>query len=79
MTRSPAITPAALTRAEAAKYLNVCTRTIDRLVERGQLARVLIAAKPVFIRSDLDAFLRDNRTREGRHAIASQPDATAGA
>ena len=50
----------ALTREQAAEYLNVGVTTIDALRAAGELDPVLIAGSkqlPRFLRSDLDAYL----------------------
>lgn len=46
-----------LTKKEAARRLAVSTRTLDRLVVRGQLSKVLIGSCPRFRKSDIDALV----------------------
>ncbi len=48
----------ALGREDAAKYLAVSTRTVDKLVANGKLLKAKIGSKTVFIREELDRFLK---------------------
>ncbi len=47
----------ALSRADAAKYLGISTRTLDNLLSAGELQRVKIGRKTVVRINDLDNFL----------------------
>lgn len=46
-------------RAEAATYLGVTPVTIDRLAKRGLLRPSRALRHPIYIRDDLDRFLRE--------------------
>jgi excisionase family DNA binding protein len=47
-----------LTRTDAAAYLGVATKTVDRLVSRGDLTAYRLSARLIrFRRDDLDALL----------------------
>lgn len=51
------ISPGALNRLNAAKYLGISERTLDRLAESGELTRIRIGTAVVFRVIDLDAYL----------------------
>lgn len=46
-------------RAEAATYLGVTPVTIDRLAKRGLLRPSRALRHPIYVRDDLDRFLRE--------------------
>lgn len=50
-------------RTEAAKYLNVCTRTIDRAVAGGKLNYRKIGRCIRFTQGDLNEFIRNSSAR----------------
>lgn len=53
-----------LTREQAARFIGVSARTLDRLLQRDPAiakARRFPSARPVFVRSILEAWLRDPR------------------
>ena len=52
---------AALSRSEAARYLSVSERYIDRLAASGKLQRIKLGRKTVFSLRDLDALLEASR------------------
>ncbi len=49
-----------LTRIEAADYLSISVRLLDRLATEGRLPKVKIANKTVFRRIDLERYLEAN-------------------
>jgi excisionase family DNA binding protein len=60
----PATASAALlTTAEAAKRLHVHPRTVQRLVERGQLVAVHLGGAVRYDPDDLDGLIADNKQR----------------
>jgi excisionase family DNA binding protein len=48
---------AGLSRQEAARYLGVSEKTVQRRVMLGELAAVRIGRRVLFLRSELDQFL----------------------
>lgn len=48
-------------RKEAAKYLSISTRLLDKLAGEGRLVRTKIGSKSVFLLEDLDHFLQSCR------------------
>jgi excisionase family DNA binding protein len=52
-----------LTTAEAANVLHVHPRTVQRLVERGQLAAVHLGGAVRFDPDDIDALIAGNKQR----------------
>ncbi|GAB5404594.1 MAG: hypothetical protein Aurels2KO_28250 [Aureliella sp.] len=53
-------TPAALSKRDAAEYIGVSYRFIDKLVAAGKLRRCRLGSKPMFRRADLDALLEQS-------------------
>lgn len=51
----------ALSRTDAAKYLSISTRLLDKLASEGKIVRTKIGWKSVFLIQDLDAFLQSCR------------------
>lgn len=49
--------PEVLTKAQTAKFLNVTTRTIDLLAQRGILRKTYIGGSPRFFREDIKSIL----------------------
>jgi excisionase family DNA binding protein len=58
VTSPPTITPAVVTRADAAKYLAISIRLLDKLTAARQLRCVKIGRAIRFRTGDLDAFLQ---------------------
>lgn len=56
----------AMGRQSAADYLGVSLRTLDYVVKRGELPRVMIGRKPVFRVVDLDAYLESRLESVGK-------------
>ena len=56
-----------LTRAQAAKALNVCTRTLQSYTAKGLIKAVPVGARHMYRPADLEAFA-ENGTREPVHA-----------
>jgi excisionase family DNA binding protein len=56
-----------LNKAEAAAYLGMSVRTIERLVKDKELSPIYITRHPRFTYDDLNALAERNRTG-GRHA-----------
>jgi excisionase family DNA binding protein len=54
-----------LTTAEAAAWLGVTSRTLHRLVDRGELTPVRHGGRPRFALLDLELFLESHRVRPG--------------
>lgn len=53
-----------LSRAEAAEYLNISTRTLDRLLADAQIAYVKLGSRGgriTFLQKDLDAYIDRQR------------------
>lgn len=46
-----------LNRRDAASYLSISIRLLDKLATAGKIPRVKIGAKTIFRRGDLDAFI----------------------
>ena len=68
-TRSGAeLLPLQVTKNEAAKLLGYSTRTIERLVERGELSQIGDGRLARFDLDDLKAY--QNRNRKGGHDAA---------
>ena len=59
--------PLQVTKAEAARMLGFSTRTLERLVERGEVAQIGSGKLARFDIDDLRAYQNRNRTR-GRDA-----------
>ena len=57
-----------LSRAEAAEYLHIGVRTLDRLTASNKVSFVRIGGKVVFVTDDLDDFIERNRV-EARIAV----------
>jgi excisionase family DNA binding protein len=55
--------PAMLTRDQVASYLCVSTRTLDRLIQAGEIPAYRIGGHRRFRREDLDSFI-DSRREE---------------
>ncbi len=51
----------ALDRVNAAKFLSISTRLLDKLATEGKIVRTKIGWKSVFLIEDLDAFLKSCR------------------
>ena len=51
----------AFTRKDAAAYLSISTRLLDKLASEGRLVRTKIGWKSVFLKQDLDEFLKSCR------------------
>jgi excisionase family DNA binding protein len=67
LTRSGAeLLPLQVTKAEAAKLLGYSVRTVERLVERGELAQIGDGRLARFDLADLKAYQDRNRSR-GHH------------
>lgn len=49
-------------KSGGAKYLRVCTRTIDNLMKRGELPFVKLGRRVLFRRSDLDRLIAQRLT-----------------
>ena len=49
-------------RREAAAYLGVSTRTFDRIQNARAIAYVLVGRRRRYMRSDLDSYLKANRS-----------------
>jgi excisionase family DNA binding protein len=47
-----------LSRAAAAAYVHVSTRTLDRHVRQGRIRVERVGDRPLFHRDDLDAYVR---------------------
>lgn len=56
-------TPPLLTKQEAAKFLRVSTRTIDRFRALGKLRAVKVGAKALFRESDLQTVVNKHTER----------------
>lgn len=52
-----------LTRRDSAAYLGCSTRYLDKLAAAGELRRVKLGAKTIFLRSELDRFLLSKMQR----------------
>jgi excisionase family DNA binding protein len=63
--------PALLTTRQAAQYLSVAERTIQYLIERGELLTVKIGRATRVRRVDLDAYI-EAHTDNGRAAAPRQ-------
>lgn len=50
--------PAALSRKEAAVYIGVSTRYLDQLAAKGELQRLKLGSKTIYLRDILDQFLK---------------------
>ncbi len=58
-------TMGALSRRDAAKYLAMSTRTLDKLAADGDLPRIKIGTKTVFRLVDLESFLAERLGKGG--------------
>lgn len=56
MTTSPL-----LDKSQAAGYLRISVRELDRRIAAGDLAVVRVARRPMFLQADLDAFIDAKR------------------
>lgn len=54
--------PALLKKREVAEYLSVCTKTIDRWVDRGALKALKIGRSVRFEASEVERFIESKRT-----------------
>lgn len=52
-----------LTRREAAEYLSISTRLLDKLASSGSIVRIKIGTKTLFRVGDLDAFVESKIQR----------------
>ena len=62
----PSPTAGLLTTVEAAKLLHVHPRTVQRLVERGELSAVHLGGAVRFDPGDLDGLIAGNKQQHGR-------------
>lgn len=53
---------ATCSRKEAAQYLGVSTRTFDRIQKTKAIAYVMVGLRRRYMRSDLDSYLKANRS-----------------
>lgn len=53
----------AYTREEAAAQLGVCSATISRLTERGELRASRATRRPLYSHEELQRFLRDTSSK----------------
>jgi excisionase family DNA binding protein len=64
-----------LSVAEAARYLSVSERTIERAIERGRLRSSTLGRRRLLHRDDLDALARSNGDGGGSNASHYHPAA----
>jgi excisionase family DNA binding protein len=57
----PVVAPALMTKTEAAAYLKISRRTVDRIADAGDIAYVLIGRSRKFEQAALDAYIAANR------------------
>lgn len=71
-------TPAGgLTRNDAAAYLGISTRYLDKLAAAGEILRCKFGAKTIYQRSELDRVL-ESRTQKGNVLAVRMVDTTEG-
>ena len=66
-----------LTTEEVLEYLQVNLRTVYRLIKAGKLPAVRVGRQWRFRKSDIDAWLENQRTRGGKAASVAQPQVQA--
>lgn len=56
--------PRALSQQDAATYLGISVRSLQRLTERGDLTPVYLTSRPTYLRAELDAVLEAAPTQK---------------